>query len=33
MFLIEIKRDVLGVKIEIEIRLKYMLIEIKKKKP
>lgn len=33
MFLIEIKTDVLGVKIEIEIRLKYMLIEIKKKKP
>lgn len=30
MFEIEIKRNVLGVKIEIEIKLKYMLIEIKR---
>lgn len=30
MFEIKIKRTVLGVKIEIEIKLKYMLIEIKR---
>lgn len=30
MFEIEIKRNVLGVKFEIEIKMKYMLIEIKR---